>query len=29
MKVYHGSDIRIDVIDLTKCKPRKDFTSIP
>jgi hypothetical protein len=25
MKVYHGSYIRIDTIDLSKCKPRKDF----
>ena len=25
MKVYHGSDIYIDKIDLQKCKPRKDF----
>lgn len=25
MKVYHGSDTHIDVIDLVKCKPRKDF----
>jgi hypothetical protein len=25
MKVYHGSDTYIDVIDLAKCKPRKDF----
>ncbi|GHU58901.1 hypothetical protein FACS189411_15030 [Bacteroidia bacterium] len=25
MKVYHGSDINIEVIDLAKCKPNKDF----
>jgi hypothetical protein len=25
MKVYHGSYIRIDTIDLSKCNPRKDF----
>ncbi|MDR0982920.1 MAG: DUF3990 domain-containing protein [Culturomica sp.] len=25
MKVYHGSDTLIDVIDLAKCKPNKDF----
>jgi hypothetical protein len=25
MKVYHGSYTRIDAIDLSKCKPRKDF----
>ena len=25
MKVYHGSYIRIDNIDLLKCKPQKDF----
>ncbi|GHT57082.1 hypothetical protein AGMMS49982_24110 [Bacteroidia bacterium] len=25
MKVYHGSYILIDKIDLAKCKPRKDF----
>jgi hypothetical protein len=25
MKVYHGSYIEIKVIDLTKCKPNKDF----
>ena len=25
MKVYHGSDIRIDTIDLSKSKPSKDF----
>jgi hypothetical protein len=25
MKVYHGSHIKIDRIDLSKCKPRKDF----
>jgi len=25
MKVYHGSDIRIDMIDLSKSKPGKDF----
>jgi hypothetical protein len=25
MKVYHGSDVRIDVVDLHKCKPYKDF----
>jgi len=25
MKVYHGSDIRIDTIDLSKSKPGKDF----
>ena len=25
MKVFHGSDILIDRIDLSKCKPRKDF----
>ena len=25
MKVYHGSYIKIDKIDLSKCKPNKDF----
>jgi hypothetical protein len=25
MKVYHGSDVRVDVIDLTKSKPSRDF----
>ena len=25
MKVYHGSHIKIDNIDLSKCKPNKDF----
>jgi len=25
MKVYHGSHIKIDKIDLSKCKPNKDF----
>jgi len=25
MKVYHGSDTLIDKINLSKCKPRKDF----
>jgi hypothetical protein len=25
MKVYHGSHIRIDHIDLSKCNPQKDF----
>jgi len=25
MKVYHGSDMLIDKINLSKCKPRKDF----
>lgn len=25
MKVYHGSHIKIDTIDLTQCKPNKDF----
>ncbi|MDR0843645.1 MAG: DUF3990 domain-containing protein [Tannerella sp.] len=25
MKVYHGSDTFIDVIDLNKCKPSRDF----
>jgi len=25
MKVYHGSYVKIDEIDLTKCKPNKDF----
>jgi hypothetical protein len=25
MKLYHGSYIQIDVIDLTKAKPYKDF----
>ena len=25
MKVYHGSDILIEAIDLTKSKPGKDF----
>jgi len=25
MRVYHGSDIRIDTIDLSKSKPGKDF----
>jgi len=25
MKVYHGSDIRIDTVDLSKSKPGKDF----
>jgi hypothetical protein len=25
MKVYHGSYIKVDKIDLSKCKPNKDF----
>jgi hypothetical protein len=25
MKVYHGSDVRIEMIDLLKCKPLRDF----
>lgn len=25
MKLYHGSDVEIDSIDFTKCKPNKDF----
>jgi hypothetical protein len=25
IKVYHGSDTNIELIDLTKCKPAKDF----
>jgi hypothetical protein len=25
MRVYHGSDINIEVIDLSKCQPAKDF----
>ena len=25
MKVYHGSSIKVDKIDLSKCKPNKDF----
>jgi hypothetical protein len=25
MKVFHGSDTAIEVVDLTKCKPGKDF----
>ena len=25
MKVYHGSYIKVDTIDLSKCKPYKDF----
>jgi len=25
MKVYHGSYIKVDTIDLSKCKPNKDF----
>ena len=25
MKVYHGSHVKIDKIDLLKCKPNKDF----
>ena len=25
MKVYHGSYVKVDVIDLLKCKPNKDF----
>ena len=25
MKVYHGSNIRIETIDLSKSKPGKDF----
>jgi len=25
MKVYHGSYMKIETIDLTKCQPRKDF----
>ena len=25
MILYHGSNLKIDVIDLTKCKPYKDF----
>ena len=35
MKLYHGSNIEIDEIDLTKCRPFKDFgqgfylTSLP
>ncbi|MDR3189268.1 MAG: DUF3990 domain-containing protein [Prevotellaceae bacterium] len=25
MKVYHGSYLKIDKIDLSKCEPHKDF----
>lgn len=25
MILYHSSNLKIDVIDLTKCKPYKDF----
>ncbi|MDR1593352.1 MAG: DUF3990 domain-containing protein [Prevotellaceae bacterium] len=25
MRVYHGSDINIEVVDLSKCQPAKDF----
>jgi hypothetical protein len=25
MKVFHGSDTAIEIVDLTKCKPGKDF----
>lgn len=25
MILYHGSNLKIDEIDLTKCKPYKDF----
>lgn len=25
MILYHGSNIAIDVIDLSKCRPNKDF----
>ena len=25
MKLYHGSNLAIDEIDLSKCKPYKDF----
>jgi len=25
MRVYHGSDVLVSVIDLQKCKPNRDF----
>ena len=25
MKVYHGSSVKVDKIDLFKCKPNNDF----
>lgn len=25
MRVYHGSYVKVDKIDLAKCKPNKDF----
>ena len=25
MILYHGSNLEIDVIDLNKCRPNKDF----
>ena len=25
MRVYHGSNMKVDKIDLSKCKPNKDF----
>ena len=25
MTLYHGSNLEIDVIDLNKCRPNKDF----
>ena len=25
MKVYHGSNMEIDRVDVSKCKPYKDF----
>ena len=28
MKLYHGSNIVIDQIDLSKCKPYKDFEQV-
>lgn len=27
MKLYHGSNVEIDEVDLTKCMPHKDFGS--
>jgi len=28
MKVYHGSDIFIETVDLSKCKPSRDFGQV-
>ena len=25
MRLYHGSNMAIDVIDLSRCRPNKDF----